>query len=262
MLSPIERLERGQWIPPWIRYQHEARYAWAQQFCAGGRVLDCASASAYGAVVLLAAGAGQVVAVDIAVEAFAAEGDSYKRPRLGMTTADATQLPFADGTFDAFISFETIEHVDDDGAYVREARRVVKRGGVFVCSTPNRRMTNPGTTIAEHPFNPFHVREYTAGELATAVAQHFESVEWFGQTFFAPAYARVINAIGGKVRSAAVRLHQMRKVAGAAFDRRRRHQPTPLAGPGESRGESRGEGGGESHDESAGEPEVLIVVCR
>jgi SAM-dependent methyltransferase len=243
MLSPIERLESGRWIPPWIRYQHEARYAWAaQQFCRSGVVLDCASASAYGAVALLAGGAGQVVAVDIAVEAFASEGASYRRPRLGMTTADATQLPFADETFDVFISFETIEHVDDDAAYVREARRVVKRGGVFVCSTPNRRMTNPGTTIADHPFNPFHVREYTAGELGRAVAREFDRVEWFGQTFFAPAYARAINAIGDRVRGAAVRLHQLRKVAGAAFDRRRRHQPVPLTG--------------------SAEPEVLIVVCR
>ena len=242
MLSPIERLESGRWIPPWLRHQHEARYAWARQFCGAGRVLDCASASAYGAVVLLEGGAAQVVAVDIAVGAFAAEGATYKRPRLAMTAADATLLPFADGAFDAFISFETIEHVDDDSAYVREARRVVKRGGVFVCSTPNRRLTNPGTTIAQHPFNPFHVREYAPSELARAVAAEFERVEWFGQTFFSPAYVRGLNAVGRRVRTAGFRLHQLRKVAGVAFDRRPRHQPRAMP--------------------DGSEPEVLIAVCR
>jgi SAM-dependent methyltransferase len=241
-LLPIERLEASRWIPPWLRHQHESRYAWAGVYCRSGRVLDCASANAYGARQLLAAGASHVVALDIAFEAAAAARALYAEPRLTVGIADAMVLPFGSGAFDVFVSFETVEHVADDIAYVREARRVVKGGGAFICSTPNRRLTNPGTAIDRRPFNPFHIREYTLPELTRLLSNAFDRIEWFGQSFFAPVYASALNAIGSRAPMLAVRGHQMRKVMGAPFEGRQHHWPAPLR--------------------RSGEPEVLIAVCR
>ena len=52
---------------------------------------------------------------------------------------DATQLPFADNTFDGVISSDFIEHIDDAQkvAMFREALRVLKPGAIMVCKTPN-----------------------------------------------------------------------------------------------------------------------------
>lgn len=52
--------------------------------------------------------------------------------------ASVEELPFADGSFDAVLSHEVIEHVTDDRAAVAEAVRVLKPGGRLVLYAPNR----------------------------------------------------------------------------------------------------------------------------
>lgn len=47
-------------------------------------------------------------------------------------------LPFADGSFDAVLTNEVIEHVTDDRASAREMVRVLSRGGRIVLFCPNR----------------------------------------------------------------------------------------------------------------------------
>ena len=51
---------------------------------------------------------------------------------------DAEQLDFGDETFDIVIMNEVLEHVPDDVQALREAFRVLKRGGLFFNFTPNR----------------------------------------------------------------------------------------------------------------------------
>lgn len=50
--------------------------------------------------------------------------------------ADATRLPFADGTFDVVIASEVLEHIPEDGAAIAELRRVVRPGGRVAVSVP------------------------------------------------------------------------------------------------------------------------------
>ncbi|MBC8205464.1 class I SAM-dependent methyltransferase [bacterium] len=47
-------------------------------------------------------------------------------------------LPFADESFDAVISFEVLEHVEDPGMMMREIFRVLKAGGEAVITVPNK----------------------------------------------------------------------------------------------------------------------------
>lgn len=54
----------------------------------------------------------------------------------------AEHLPFADDGFDAVLCMEVLEHVDDVGAAISEAARVLRPGGVFVYSGPNRTTVN------------------------------------------------------------------------------------------------------------------------
>jgi SAM-dependent methyltransferase len=51
--------------------------------------------------------------------------------------ADARRLPFRDGTFDAVVSSEVIQHFDDAAPYVREMVRVCRPGGTVLISTMN-----------------------------------------------------------------------------------------------------------------------------
>jgi ubiquinone/menaquinone biosynthesis C-methylase UbiE len=54
------------------------------------------------------------------------------------TVADLNApLPFRDGSFDAVISIEGIEHVENPAFLFREFFRVIKKGGILILSTPN-----------------------------------------------------------------------------------------------------------------------------
>ena len=70
--------------------------------------------------------------------------------------AKVPPLPFDDESFDFVVSFQVIEHIKRDWAVVAEVLRVLRKGGKFIVSTPNKPMSLTR--------NPWHVREYTAEE--------------------------------------------------------------------------------------------------
>jgi len=57
--------------------------------------------------------------------------------RASLTQADAHHLPYADASFDVIVSCETIEHLVDPLAAVREMARVCRTGGLLYLTTPN-----------------------------------------------------------------------------------------------------------------------------
>ncbi len=73
-----------------------------------------------------------------------------------------------DNSFDFVITFQVIEHIEDDKAFVSEIHRVLKKGGKLIVSTPNIKMTLTR--------NPWHIREYTTGELDSLLKVKFPSV--------------------------------------------------------------------------------------
>ncbi len=53
-------------------------------------------------------------------------------------SGDCAHLPMADGSFDIIVSSECIEHTPDPYASLLEMKRVLKRGGRLVITTPNK----------------------------------------------------------------------------------------------------------------------------
>jgi SAM-dependent methyltransferase len=56
----------------------------------------------------------------------------------GLSVAVSERLPFADGSFDAVLLNEVIEHVTDDAETLQEACRVLRPGGHVIIYAPNR----------------------------------------------------------------------------------------------------------------------------
>ncbi|WP_110181128.1 class I SAM-dependent methyltransferase [Nocardioides solisilvae] len=54
----------------------------------------------------------------------------------GSVCAALPDLPFPDGTFDVVSAFDVVEHCADEAAALREVRRVLRPGGVFLMSVP------------------------------------------------------------------------------------------------------------------------------
>jgi SAM-dependent methyltransferase len=77
--------------------------------------------------------------------------------------------PFADNSFDVVITFQVIEHIQDDFNFLKEIHRVLKPGGLAIITTPNRPMSLSR--------NPWHIREYTGKELGDLCSKIFSRVD-------------------------------------------------------------------------------------
>lgn len=94
-------------------------------------------------------------------------------PRHTFRTADLPHLSaFKDNTFDFVVTFQVIEHIQDDHQFLAEAARVLKPGGKILLTTVNR----PYSLSR----NPWHIREYDTAELRGLMQKYFSKVETFG----------------------------------------------------------------------------------
>lgn len=173
-----ERVVPGK-TPEEVYREHIDRYVFAATLVAGKVVLDVACGTGYGVGHVAEHGAAAAVGVDLSMETV-----GYARERFGQDRrtsficADGIRLPFADGCFDAVVSFETIEHIRLYEEFLIECARVLKRDGVLICSTPNKRVFSPDATI---PPNPFHVYEFLPDEFLRVLRGSFGEVVLYGQ---------------------------------------------------------------------------------
>jgi SAM-dependent methyltransferase len=160
---------------PGVVALHLKRYTFALPYCRDRDVLDVACGVGYGSA-QLAAVARAVVGGDVSEDAIAYARRRYSCPNVAFRVLDAGDLPFDDDTFDCVVSFETIEHLDDRDAYLREVSRVIRPEGLYIVSTPRVERTT------EHPDNPFHRVEYSEQDFRALLERHFPSVELYGQS--------------------------------------------------------------------------------
>lgn len=91
-----------------------------------------------------------VTAVDIdAIEPF-----HYDPARRILADANLP-LPFSDGEFDALVSIEGIEHLENPSFFLRECARVVKPGGWVFLSTPNVDSYRSRRSVFVHGFHKY-----------------------------------------------------------------------------------------------------------
>ena len=158
-----------------MAYEHYHRYAFALELVHGKTVLDIASGEGFGAA-LLAQRAQIVFGVDVSVEAVTHATRRYRHiPNLQFTEGSCGKIPCGDASMDVVVSFETIEHISGQEAFLAEVRRVLKPDGILIISSPNKAVYSPGQK------NEFHVRELHRREFEDLMRKTFPSVEIFGQ---------------------------------------------------------------------------------
>lgn len=131
---------------------HLERYLWAireLKRLGVSTVLDAACGAGYGSYMLANAGF-KVHAVDVSLEAIAWAKMYYNHPHIIHTLGDILTVPLA--KYDAVVSIETIEHVDESWIDRIESP-------IIVGTVPNEDVV---------PFSkkshPFHLRHYTKSE--------------------------------------------------------------------------------------------------
>lgn len=172
---PVVPRETWESTQEYVLYlRHLAAYALlAAGYTRGREVLEIGCGAGYGAHDI-SDSVSRIVAVDISRREVSAYWDKYRRrEKLDFVLADGIKLPFGSCCFDVVISFQVIEHIEprDIPGYLSEVRRVLRAGGVFICSTPNRKLR---LLPFQRPWNREHKKEYDAQELRRLLRAAFE----------------------------------------------------------------------------------------
>lgn len=149
------------------RVFHLDRYNFACNYTENKIVADIACGTGYGTELLHKSGNAQkVYGIDISSEAIAyAKKHHHCGHDIEYICASGTNTALEDASIDVVVSFETIEHVEDDVGLIKEFARILKPGGKLVCSTPNRWPL----ALAVH-----HVKEYDERSFTDLLASDFE----------------------------------------------------------------------------------------
>jgi len=165
--------------------RHVVAYDFVARSLAGARVLDAGCGEGYGTDRLTAV-AAEVTGVDLEEPVIRRVASRY--PRARFDAANLVSLPYADGTFDAVVSLQVIEHLHSPQEFLAECARVLAPSGVLIISTPNRLTFSP-----DGMRNPFHTFEFAPDELRATIAQQFPSIELAGT--FHGARVRLLEMI-------------------------------------------------------------------
>jgi len=167
----------------WIEHWH--RYHFASRFAAGKRVVDAACGEGYGSA-LLARVAAHVTGADISPEAIAHARAAYAaQANLAFVEAPCERLPLEDASVDLFVTFETVEHITAQEAFLDEIARVLRPDGVLLLSCPNKLEYSDRRQFS----NEFHVKELYRAELESLLDRRFPHTQWYGQR---PSFFSVI----------------------------------------------------------------------
>jgi len=98
----------------------------------------------------------EVVGVDLNERYLSLAKKFIRNDKVKLLKADATNLPFANKTFDRIIASEVLEHIRDDEKAISEMYRVLRPGGIAIVTVPNRNYPfcwDPLNWVLERTFN-------------------------------------------------------------------------------------------------------------
>ena len=100
----------------------------------GGRVLDVGCSGGYLAERMVANGS---TVVGVELDPAAAESARTVCERVLVGDVESMELPFEDGSFDAVVCADLIEHLREPEAFLARVRPLLRRDGRLVLTTPN-----------------------------------------------------------------------------------------------------------------------------
>jgi 2-polyprenyl-3-methyl-5-hydroxy-6-metoxy-1,4-benzoquinol methylase len=172
--SEAERWVHGFCDRP-METQHIKRYIKAATLIDNKKVLDIAGGSGYGSYYMATnANPISIDTIDIDEEAVKYSEYRYHHEKINRKVGNAETF-FKNKEYDAIVSFETIEHLEDYTTFLENISKSIKDGGVLVISTPISPIT---TKICN---NPYHKIEWSFLDFQELISKNFDIKEIYLQ---------------------------------------------------------------------------------
>lgn len=155
-------------------FMHLASYNFAVKYVKNKRVLDYGCGTGYGTF-KLAEQAISVIGIDISIEAINYAKLNYSSNNLNFITSSNFEKKNFKEEFDVVTSFQVIEHVKNEENYLKTIYNLLKPGGIFLLTTPNKK--NRLFPFIQKPWNIYHIKEYNETGLKRILQKHYQKVE-------------------------------------------------------------------------------------
>lgn len=173
----MDKLEADHW---WFKAKREflkvALNKYTKQL---GQALDVGCGT--GAVLKMLEQAGwQARGVDMSPDAI----KYCEAKNLSVNIGFADKINFPDDTFDLVIASDVLEHLENDAAAVKEIRRVLKPGGIFIVTVPAHQFLFSYHDAALH-----HFRRYSKNDFKKLLSGQLKiiKVSWVHSLILLPA---------------------------------------------------------------------------
>ena len=195
----------GERFLPWmedtiINYEHLHRYGFAKEFVEGKKVLDLACGEGYGSAIL-AEKAEEVIGIDINEVVIKHACTKYVKDNLKFMKSSMTEVAIEENKlFDVIICFEALEHIEEQNKAIAEVKRLLKDGGVFIVSMPNKYIYSDLSNCK----NPWHKKELYFDEFKGLLKSNFNHAVFYGQKVFPASNIFPILGVAGNAQELAI----------------------------------------------------------
>lgn len=151
--------------------KHLIRYNFANLFIKEkAEVLDAACGVGYGTSIL-SKKSKNIIGIDYSKTAIKIAKQNYKNSKISFYESNILNFNYKK-KFDAIISLETLEHINkyDGIKWIKKCYKLLKKNGIFVCSSPLLRIRNKKPFIT----NPHHLHEMKRSELERLLKKIFK----------------------------------------------------------------------------------------
>ena len=167
------------------------RYLFCNKYIKNKIIMDIPCGMGWGTSLL--AGYKKCFGIDIDKDSIIEANERYKNNQLSFKEGSLTHIDFDDNSFDVVICMEGFEHITflDGQKFLFEAKRVLKKNGLLILSTPLLRESK------YHSGNIYHLCEYKEKEFFDVLSEKKFIIN--DKTYFdTPEKTKIIVVVGEK----------------------------------------------------------------